>query len=229
MRAARTGAPHMPVSPPITASEPNVPLFVALSRGGMAAPKSAGALSTIEGVALASISSVETKSRPVRSRPCDVKCPGFAPMNVMVSVARTASPPFTGAPVSLFRPLGTSSASTRPEARARRVMRAAISANTPSSGRVRPMPNMPSTSQPKPSNEAGGWLVDRHACRARRFERPARIVGLDFDGHAHAHAQSPARCSRSAITSASPPLFPGPATSHTGRARESRIDAPSRR
>ena len=34
MRAARIGAPHMPVSPPTTARLPKVPLLVAKSRGG---------------------------------------------------------------------------------------------------------------------------------------------------------------------------------------------------
>ncbi|CAJ8850231.1 Uncharacterised protein [Burkholderia pseudomallei] len=69
-------------------------------------------------------------------------------MNDSVQVAVTAVPPPTRAPVSLSRPLGTSSASTRPVCRARAAMRCAIAANAPSSGRARPMPNSPSTSQP---------------------------------------------------------------------------------
>ena len=109
-------------------------------------------------------------------------------------------------------------------ARARRLSRRCLSAlrqaaarrsaNTPSSGRVRPMPNMPSTSQRIAVERRGGAVVIVHARRAGRVERPAGVVGFHFDRHAHSTAM-PALCSAVARTSASPPLLPGPAISQT--------------
>ncbi|CAM2154796.1 hypothetical protein PT2222_310055 [Paraburkholderia tropica] len=136
-------------------------------------------------------------------------------MNVTVWVARTATPPPTTLPVSLSRPLGTSSASTCPRCRARAVSRAARSAKTPSSARASPIPNMPSTSQPQASNDAGGAsTIFTPASRATPSAQRASS-GFTSTGMQTSTA-IPARLSCAATTSASPPLLPGPATIHTG-------------
>lgn len=216
----------MPVSPPTTARLPNVPLLVAKSRGGRNVANSSGAFSRTEARAVLSMPIGATVTAPARSRPCAVKRPGFPAMNVTVCVARTAaSPSSTIVPVSLSRPLGTSSASTPPpcgRARVRCESRRAMSANTPSSGRARPMPNMPSTSHVYPSNEAGGaWVIETPFARAVSSAQRASS-GFTSTGM-HSSVAMPALCSCVARISASPPLLPGPAISQT-RWRDFSVD-----
>ena len=132
--------------------------------------------------------------------------------------------PLTGRRCRCSRPLGDIEREHAALASRRVVVRCATraSANTPSSGRVRPMPNRPSTSQPNSlRSEAGGVSRDRHAGRAGGVERPAGVVGFDFDRHAHFDRRRPPSAVRAASTSASPPLLPGPG----GNPHRQRADA----
>jgi hypothetical protein len=141
-RPASSAAPTIPAAPPTIATVPAPPLWKLRGRASSGAATRAPVTSWPSGGASEAASSPRSArcTTPQWSGPSSVYSPGLPAMNVIVWVARSATP--ITAPVSALIPLAMSSASLLPGSAlaARR-----SSAASPASGRARPMPNRPST------------------------------------------------------------------------------------
>ena len=102
--AAKIAAPVMPVAPPTIATSPNFPLWVSCKRGNILGSKFNSAHGLAEWLQSRSWNQIS----PQASRPWAVKRPGLSVKRLKVTDALTDVLETT--PVSLFKPVGTSTA-----------------------------------------------------------------------------------------------------------------------
>ncbi len=212
-RAARSAAPIMPRLPPITATDPKSPLCELRARGS----SHGAAVSGVSRKPRASRSDSSpaprssSSSAPRQSRPSAVCSPTLCARNVRVWVARTAVPRMT--PLSLSSPLGMSIARIgAPHA----FMRSISWANWSSTSRASPSPSSPSTTSAgrRPCGHSRTMSAPRASIAFfAAFASGALGAVPDTSSTTTRWKPSP-RCA--AATHASPPLFPGPATTRMG-------------
>ena len=119
-------------------------------------------------------------------------------------------------PVSAFKPLGTSTASSGAGVAC---SRASTSAKRPSGGRVAPMPSSASMQKSCAPRPAGGASAKRTpASRARCQAAWASGGALAGSPSQVTTGFKPQACRCTAASSPSPPLLPGPQAIHTQRA-----------
>ncbi len=151
-----------------------------------------------------------TTTSPHRPRPGSSTCAGFLAWKVTVRAAWGAKP--SGAPVSPPSPEGRSTA-TRAAPLA--VLRRRAAWAEDSSGRARPAPNRASITSPS----AGASALGRE--RTSPVQAAAAAAASPFSPARSPRAATPtghpAWARRRAATQPSPPLFPGPHSTTTGR------------
>ena len=147
---------------------------------------------------------------PHWSRPCPVNRPGFNVSRLKQNCAVTHSAP--ACPVSAFRPVGTSTASTGAEPAPRAAIHCAM---RPSGTRAADAAPMPSSASMPRSNCAGGASANRTPASSARWYDRAASAGAVPGVPSHVTTTClPQPCSCRAASRPSPPLLPGPQATH---------------
>src|SRR5665213_2686536 len=222
--AARAASRPSPVitSPPAISAWPREYLWPIVSAQGNSPSHNAGLFAAVFGATasrtLAAMPICATLVSPQFSRPGSSKWPGLRRKKVTVSAAFGATPRI--APLAPSTPLGTSTATT---GRSRAFSAPIISAAMPPTARVRPAPNSASTTSPAPSSAPmpSGSTVpgQRDAANAASPFSPARSPS------SASRTAQPRSARMHAATNPSPPLFPGPHSTATGRGGHRRLIA----
>ena len=209
-RAASQAAPAMPRAPPTTATSPWWPLCDECGRGGELGQPLSQAVASPAGTPR-----VSNHTWPAWSRPSAVKHPGLRVSSDKVFWARTSGPP-RAAPVSGFRPEGTSTASTGACCWFRVLMAWAMS---PVTARVAPRPSKASMARSQRGSCAAPWLshgcIDTPAAAAMAQAAAASGGKAAESPSSHTRTSLPLARRCRAATRPSPPLFPGPANTCT--------------